>query len=128
MNADVMDENVYLELLHECFESLRDGTHKPLYDISEGDVEPRCDEAVHKHDEIGAEDAPQVNAAIAALSLSTEATMEHLALSDYETGDEYLAALAHGAAKRDLIGQVLDERKEAIKRINESGPNPGVDE
>lgn len=113
--ADMMDEDVYLEMIEECFETVVSGTLKPLSEISEGNVEPRCDEAVGGHDVIGAEENPRVNAAIVSLSIATGDTMDHLKVSDYEDGEEYLAALAHGVAKRDLIEQVLDERAAIIK-------------
>ena len=104
----------YLEMLQECYETVEGTTVGGIADIYGHEVEPRCDEAVEEHDTIGDPERPSVNAALFAHSIQSDKVLsDHSPDQLYESGQEYLADLAHQAAKYDLINRVLDEQAEA---------------
>jgi hypothetical protein len=113
-----MDESLtsdeYLEMRYECYETLLASTVEGVADLADYEIEKRCDEAVNKHETIGAIDEPRANAAIIALAVRTADALEDSPPDDtYGAAGEYLAHLAHRAVKYDLIAEVLDERAEA---------------
>lgn len=114
--SDIPSLNDYLEMLQECYETIEGTTVGGVNEISEHEVEPRCDEAVGKHDTIGNIEHPSVNAALFAHSIRSDDVLgDHSPDELYESGQEYLADLAHQAAKYDLINRVLDDQKEAAR-------------
>lgn len=107
-----LDLDIYLEMLQESYETLRESTMGDA--IPEHEVEKRCDEAIDEHDEIGEIDNPKLNAAIIALAITGDDAIEDTVPdSSYESGSEYLAAVAHTTAKYDMLSWALDERAEA---------------
>lgn len=109
-----LTQDEYLEMRHECYETLRASTVEGLTELAEYEIEKRCDEAVNKHGTIGAIDEPRANAAVIAVATRTADALEDSAPDDtYGAAGEYLAHLAHRAVKCDLIAEVLDERAEA---------------
>jgi hypothetical protein len=126
MTESRLDRDLYLELLDECFDAVREMTVEGVSEIAEYDVEKRCDEAVGKHEIIGNIDEPRTNAAILAVALRTESMIEDSTPNSAHQSAakcfaelapaEYLADLAHRAAKYDLITRVLDEQAEAERQ------------
>lgn len=119
-----MDGNLtsdeYLEMREECYRRLLGSNGKcaveGVTEFAEYEIEKRCDEAVGKHETIGAIDEPRTNAAVVALAVRTDDALEDTPPDTfYESAEEYLAALAHRATKYDLIAEVLDERAEATR-------------
>ena len=111
---EILTQEEYLEMRHECYEKLLASTIEGLTELAEYEIEKRCDEAVGKHETIGAIDEPRANAAVIALAIRTDDMLEDTPPdSTYESAEEYLADIAHRATKYDLIGEVLDERAEA---------------
>jgi hypothetical protein len=118
MTENQPDRDLYLELLDECYETLREATVERVDEIAEYAVEKRCDEAVGEHEIIGNVEEPRTNAAIIAVSIRTENVIADTSghnpavLFAELTPAEHLADLAHRAAKYDLIARVLDEQAE----------------
>jgi hypothetical protein len=109
-----LTQDEYLEMRYECYEALLASTVEGVTDLAECEIEKRCDEAVNKHETIGAIDELEANAAIIGLAARTADALEDSPPDDtYRTAGEYLAHLAHRAVKYDLIAEVLDERAEA---------------
>ena len=114
--SDIPSLNDYLEMLQECYEEVEGTTDGGVSEIYEYKVEPRCDEAVGNHDTIGDLERPSVNAALFAHSVQSDKVLsDHSPDELYESGQEYLADLAHQAAKYDLIERVLDDQKEEAR-------------
>ena len=98
--SDIPSLDDYLEMLQECYEIVEDTTIDGVTEISEYEVEPRCDEAVGEHDTIGNIEHPTINAALFAHSIRSDDVLgDHSPDELYESGQEYLADLAHQAAK-----------------------------
>ena len=120
MTENQPDRDLYLELLDECYETLREATIEGVDEIAEYAVERRCDEAVGEHEVIGNVEEPRTNAAIIAVSARTEDVIadtsghNSAALFAELAPAEQLAELAHMAAKYDLIEHVLTEQSEAV--------------
>jgi hypothetical protein len=122
MTENQPDRDLYPELLDECYETLCEATVEGFDEIAEYAVEKRCDEAVGEHEIIGNVEEPRTNAAIIAVSIRTEDVIEDFTPnSSHQSATklfaelapaEYLADLAHRAAKYDLIARVLDEQAE----------------
>ena len=118
MTENQPDRDLYLELLDECYETLREATIEGVGEIAEYAVEKRCDEAVGEHEVIGNIEEPRTNAAIIAVSTRTEDVIADT--SGHNSAElfaelapaEHLAELAHQVAKYDLIERVLDEQSE----------------
>jgi (p)ppGpp synthase/HD superfamily hydrolase len=113
-----MDGNLtpdeYLKMRDECCGRLLASTVEGVTELTEYEIEKRCDEAVGKHKTIGEIDEPRANAAVVALAVRTHDALEDLPPdTTYESAGEYLADLAHRATKYDLIAEILDERAEA---------------
>ncbi|RJT04703.1 hypothetical protein [Halococcus sp. IIIV-5B] len=121
MIAHGFDLDVYLEMLHECHETVENATIGSVTQIAEYDLEKECDEAVGKHEEIGDVESPQRNAAIIALTVEGEKALGEIDPDEFERGDAYLAEVAHTAAKYDVLSRVLDERAEAEKAAAADG-------
>src|SRR5699024_7928250 len=116
MTENLLDGDRYLELLDECYETVRGTTIEGVDEIAEYAVEKRCNEAVSKHEVIGNVEEPRTNAAIIAVSTRTEDviadTSGHNSAAVFVelAPAEHLAELAHMAAKYDLIERVLTEQ------------------
>lgn len=121
MIAHESDLDVYLEMLHECHETVENATIGGVTQIAEYDLEKECDEAVGKHAEIGDVESPQRNAAIIALSVEGEKALGEISPDEFESGDVYLAEVAHTTAKYDVLSRVLDEHAEAEKAAAAGG-------
>ena len=122
MTENQPDRDLYLELLDECYETLRDTTVEGVDEIAEYAVEKRCNEAVGEHEIIGTVEEPRMNAAIIAVSIRTEDVIEDSSGPNSAqffaelAPAEYLADLAHRAAKYDLIERVLNEQAESARQ------------
>ena len=119
MSEQHLDLDVYLEMLQESYETLRESQIGDVTKIPEYAVEKRCAEAVDKHDEIGAVENPQLNAGVVTLSVTGEDALDDTSPEVYESGAEYLADVAHATAKYDLVSWVLDEQAEAEGEEND---------
>jgi hypothetical protein len=109
-----LDRDLYLELRAECYDTVLDTTIEGIDEIHEHKIEPRCDEAVGMHTQIGEINKPRVNAAILVVCQRTTDALEDMKPSLFsENAAEFLAELAHTAVKYDLIARVLDEQAEA---------------
>ena len=117
----MIDLDVYLEILQECHETIENSTTGGVTEIAEYDLEKQCDEAVGKHAEIGDVESPQRNAAIIALSVEGEKALGEISPDEFESGDAYLAEVAHTTAKYDVLSRVLDEHAEAEKAAAADG-------
>lgn len=122
MTENLPDRDLYLELLDECYETVRGTTIEGIDEIAKYVVEKRCNEAVGEHEVIGNVEKPRTNAAIIAVSTRTEDVIadtsghNSAALFAELAPVEHLAELAHMAAKYDLIERVLDEQSEAARQ------------
>lgn len=112
-----LDRDLYLELRAECYDSVLDTTVEGIDEIYEYEIEPRCDEAVGMHTQIGEINQPRVNAAILVVCGRTTDALDDMEPSLFpENAAEFLAELAHTAVKYDLISRVLDEQAEAERQ------------
>lgn len=119
MRDDELGLDLYLEVLAECYETVRETTVEGIAEIAEYEVEKWCDEVVGQHEMVGDIDSPQINVAVIALSTTREAALEDTDPdASYESGAEYLADLAHTTAKYDLISWVLDRQAETERDEN----------
>lgn len=111
MSAEKLDTQTYLDLLVDCTDTVRNSGYGRFTEIPDHKVEKECGEAVADHDEIGAIDTPQRNAAIVAFSAEGDEALAGLDPSVFDDGAHYIAEAAHRAAKSDVVSQVVEERQ-----------------
>lgn len=110
MNPRHLDHDRYMERVGECYELLRESTVEGVTEIQEYEIEKRCSEAVGKHETVGESENQRLNAGIVAVASPAEDALDDTTPAMYESGDEYLADVAHATAKYDLIEWVLDRQ------------------
>lgn len=121
MTVGKFDIQIYLDILIDCADTVRESDYGGFAEIPDHKVEKECGEAVADHDEIGAVDAPRRNAAIVAFSAEGDDVLAELDPSVFDDGTDYIAEAAHRAAKSDVLSWVIDERKEIAKEAERAG-------
>lgn len=125
MIAEQLNKDVYLELLHECFEAVEDSKVGGISELAEWEIEKECGEAVSEVEHIGDPENPSLNAKVIALSIYSEDAIKQLdenpMLTSYDDISHVIASVATRTMKQDVLHQVLDERANIKRRREDDG-------